>query len=501
MNKQDKGYGYLQSTEISIFYPLFLSKKRYEELVKLLSVDLNFSKYKFFKKNNSPFLPYIENINQVYRDKKDSEHKEYKPFYNHGMYSFELNHDAMPIYLESLSSCTTIENYQLVNKDESTHRNLHIRASSTKILVYKDKPVCDFLPPMIHLFSSNIVLFHVKVVTTQQISSEKYYGLSRAINGFFESISPKHIIAESIENEKAKKLFENVVLLDDSIKKRDDQKAKSTSRFQLFVDIKLKQDIVTADKDLETIAQYFTFPMSTRELKALSIGDEKSSKPKIHRMTHMFEGNRVYVSPSAIVSITNQNEDNRQLIAKFDNTMDNFKTPMTTNKTFIYLLILHQYYFLHKIAEDIRGVSKRKNYIKQLRQIMLEYSIYKSDFDFYYISSQKQYQNFHRVIYDEFMISEFSKEVQDSTIPIESSYKIAADQANDFVIKMFGLATVFNVFYILSKENIILKDEENLSFSITLAIDKLHHLLLPVLVTVILFLLVLTRRRRSTNIY
>ena len=135
-----------------------------------------------------------------------------------------------------------------------------------------------------------------------------------------------------------------------------------TTRFQLFSDIVLgnKQTILHGDQflidenEINIISNYF--------LNRNSVKSYKNNKPHNINNYSMFLGNNVFCNEEGVLSITQNNSLNREL---FERT---YEKAIVQNLFYSYILVLHQYYYLHFIKRCIQNLDI---YDKDLRDDLL----------------------------------------------------------------------------------------------------------------------------------
>ena len=219
----------------------------------------------------------------------------------------------------------------------------------------------------------------------------------------------------------------------------DMQGNSKTTRFQLFSDIVLgnKQTILHGDQfligenEINIISNYF--------LNRNSVKSYKNNKPHNINNYSMFLGNNVFCNEEGVLSITQNNSLNREL---FERT---YEKAIVQNLFYSYILVLHQYYYLHFIKRCIQNLDIYDNDLRDDLLIIKEkYTIFKTKYLFNKVSLFYYQQKIYELFFNSLSIKSFSDEIRDSIEPMDKLLKNSREEKLNLFAKLFTTVTITN---------------------------------------------------------
>ncbi len=105
------------------------------------------------------------------------------------------------------------------------------------------------------------------------------------------------------------------------------------------------------------------------------------------------------------------------------------KKAIVQNLLYSYLLVLHQYYYLHFLKRRIQYLDiYDKNLRKKLLIIKEKYTIFKTKYLFNKISQFYYQQKIYELFFGALSISSFSNEIKDSFDPLDKLLKNSREE-------------------------------------------------------------------------
>lgn len=346
---------------------------------------------------------------------------------------------------EALKKCFEIDNSFI--SDNSRHfdhiENIFYKKDLVYIFKGKEQECFSFFPLMnsygnrldgryrisdirLIVFETGIFFIEIKYKLLNVPGPEDYFDYLLDLRNHFKDIEIDAFVNSVIGNELKYESF-------------DMQGNSKTTRFQLFSDIVLgnKQTALHNDKfligenEINIISNYF--------LNRNSVKHYNIYQPHNINNYSMFLGNNVFCNEEGVLSITQKNSLNKEL---FERT---YQKAIVQNLLYSYLLVLHQYYYLHFLKRRIQYLDI---YDKDLRNDLLiikkKYTIFKTKYIFNKVSQFYYQQKIYELFFESLSINSFSDEIKDSFDPLDKLLKNSREEKLNLFAKLFTTVTITN---------------------------------------------------------
>ncbi len=255
---------------------------------------------------------------------------------------------------------------------------------------------------------------------------------------------------------KIKKVFKNMSIIPfikkffqhNDIMAFDMQEEGKTSRFQIFTEIKVGTN-KKKDNENTTLVRYLSpdqiSVLANYFINRNTLKDKRYALYEKNDSISMFFGNEVFCSEEGIVSITEKNQFNWELVMRtYDATIQNL--------FYSYILVLHQFFYLHYLKILLQELDlKNKNISDVLYDINMKYTIFRTKWLYNKVSQFKYQETLYQYIYDKYSIEVFSEEIKDATEPLVNLLNERRTKRLDIIVKIFTSVTITNAIFNLTK--------------------------------------------------
>lgn len=276
------------------------------------------------------------------------------------------------------------------------------------------------------VFETGIFFIEIKYKLLNVPGPEDYFDYLLDLRNHFKDIEMDAFVKSVIGNELKYESF-------------DMQGNSKTTRFQLFSDIVLGNKQTTLHNDKFLIGENEINIISNYFLNRNSVKHYNIYQPHSINNYSMFLGNNVFCNEEGVLSITQKNSLNKEL---FERT---YEKAIVQNLLYSYLLVLHQYYYLHFLKRRIQYLDI---YDKDLRNDLLiikeKYTIFKTKYLFNKVSLFYYQQKIYELFFNSLSISSFSDEIKDSFDPLDKLLKNSREEKLNLFAKLFTTVTITN---------------------------------------------------------
>lgn len=272
------------------------------------------------------------------------------------------------------------------------------------------------------IFDSGIFFVIFECKSTRKHKMERYFEDVYNIKRYFKNIIILDLISKIFGIKK-----KNFYSFDSSQNIYKD--GVQTNRFQMFFDIWVNSNNKVMDESkVDLLANYCLNRNCVEKITVDKIVDFQSRS--------MFASNYVYSSTESCVSITFENNFNRDLIHAT-------QFAVQQNLFFDYMLVLHQYYYLHYIAKKTQNLNINNLNIKnKLDLILAEFSTLNTKYFYLNVSQFYYVQNIYNSFLDSYSIKNYIEEVSESIEPLSKILNSKTTTSLDFLIKVLGLTSI-----------------------------------------------------------
>lgn len=227
-----------------------------------------------------------------------------------------------------------------------------------------------------------------------------------------------------------------------------DMQHDNTSRFQMFSEVVIgkndsnfyKNDKIKhnfSENDCNIIANYF--------LNRNSVEDYDGVKVLEIKKENIFPGSDAYCTDEGLFCLTIKSKNNIDI---YDNTYKknvNGVKAVIQNLFYSYMLVLHQYYYLHYLKRKVQDLNVfDKNSKEELYKLKENYTIFQTQFMFKKVSQFYYQEKIYQMIHKTLSIEDFSKEFILSTEPLEKLLNEIRINKFDFIAKILAAITFGN---------------------------------------------------------
>ena len=227
-----------------------------------------------------------------------------------------------------------------------------------------------------------------------------------------------------------------------------DMQHDSTSRFQMFSEVVIginnsnsyKNNITNhnlSENDCNIIANYFLNRNSVEDYTGVNV-------LKINK-ENIFSGSDAYCTDEGLFCLTIKSKNNIDI---YDNTYKkntNGVKVVIQNLFYSYVLVLHQYYYLHYLKRKVQDLNVfDKNNKEELYKLKENYTIFQTQFMFKKVSQFYYQERIYQMIHKTLSIEDFSKEFILSTEPLEKLLNEIRLNKFDFIAKLLAAITFGN---------------------------------------------------------
>ncbi|MDD3383679.1 MAG: hypothetical protein PHX46_02575 [Bacilli bacterium] len=258
----------------------------------------------------------------------------------------------------------------------------------------------------------------------------------------------------------------------------DMDKEQGTTRFQMFSEVVLGHEdnkkYRHSKNDYEYLNENETNILANYFLNRNSVANYIHFPPDKIPYTSAFYGNKVFCTEEGVLSLTTKYSCNIKL---YNKTYEGKNEPFIQNVFYSYIIILHQYYFLHYLKKKIKKLNIYDKKIKEnLISIKEEYVLFQTNYIYKKVSQFYYQEKIYQLFLNTLSIDNFSKEIENSTKPLDEILKEKRNEKLDLIVKFFTAITITNAFCSLLGAYYVFFDEGK--------IDKFHVVGIP---TILLF--------------
>jgi len=298
-------------------------------------------------------------------------------------------------------------------------------------------------------FSSGVFFVVFEYLVNQIILIRDYHKLNVSLKKYFKMLDINSLMKELIGLNSNNGKSSNPSNWDetDDFSTFDSQKegSNNTTRFHLFYDIQdLKSSVITlGDCEGKRLANYLLDRNCERN------ADDKDLM--FIKTVSLFADNKVYNTLEGVLVHTHKTHSNEHFT---DNVV---YSKIQMNTFYSYILVLHQYYFLHHLARVIQVIFIEYDKIKsreskaqilkignKLKTISLMLSMLKTKFMFEIVSQFERQQRLYNMFFRTYEIIRYIEEIEHSTAPLEKVVTGTTSEVVDRTFKMLTYVTVTN---------------------------------------------------------